>query len=88
MALDSRGTAERYFPIVTSDTVNFAFTDGGGTKYTACRAIRCGGAGDVVAVGLDDVAVTFKNVAQGETLEIQAKRINTATTATFMVALC
>jgi len=55
---------------------------------SGARGIYVGGAGDVAAVGQDDVAVTFVGVAAGTILTIQPKRINsTSTTATSIVAL-
>jgi hypothetical protein len=52
------------------------------------RGLYVGGAGDVAAVGLDGVAVTFVGVAAGTILPIAAKRVNeTGTTATDIVAL-
>lgn len=50
------------------------------------RAIYVGGAGDIVAVGVDGVEVTFKAVPQGSTLPIRPKIIkNTGTTATLII---
>jgi hypothetical protein len=47
-----------------------------------------GGAGNLVAVGRDDAAVTFTGVAAGTVLPIAVKRVNsTSTTATSIVAL-
>ena len=68
-----------FFSITPSDSVNMTFTS---------RAVRVGGAGDVVAVREDGVAVTFKNCLAGELLPICAVRINaTGTTATYLVGL-
>lgn len=69
----------RWVAITTSDTVNLA---------PGARAIYVGGTGNVVAVGDDDVAVTFTAVPVGTTLNIGPKRINaTSTTATVLVAI-
>jgi len=52
------------------------------------RGIYVGVGGDVVVVGLDGAAVTFKNVPTGAVLPVQAIRVNsTSTTATDMVGL-
>ncbi len=52
-----------------------------------CTAIYVGGAGDVVAVKMDDTTVTFTAVAGG-IIPIIAKRVNSgSTSATAMVAL-
>lgn len=53
-----------------------------------CRALFVGVGGDVVAVDHKGNAVTFKNVASGTVLELQAVRVNsTNTTASSIVAL-
>jgi hypothetical protein len=71
--------ASKFFAITKSDTVNF----------TQEAAIYVGGSGDVVAVGVDDIAVTFSAVPAGTILPIRAIRVNsTATTATSMVGVC
>lgn len=50
------------------------------------RAIYVGGTGDIVAVGVDGVEVTFKAVPQGRDLAIRPKIIKeTGTTATLIV---
>ena len=55
---------------------------------TLTRAIYVGGAGNVVAVGHDGVAVTFTGVQAGTVLPVACRRINsTSTTATSIVAL-
>lgn len=52
------------------------------------RSLYVGGAGNLVAVGLDDAAVTFVGVAAGTVLPIAVKRVNsTNTTATSIVGL-
>ncbi len=72
--------ATSWVSITPHDSTNFT----GGP----CRAIYVGGAGNLVAVGLDDVAVTFTAVTAGSILPISAKRVNsTSTTATALVAL-
>jgi hypothetical protein len=77
--MDPTASARRFAAVTASDTVNF---------NGQARAVYVGGAGNVAAVGLDDVAVTFVGVTAGSTLPIQCKRINnTNTTATSMVAL-
>ena len=66
-----------------------AITPHDSTNFAApCRGIYVGGAGNVVVVGLDTVAVTFVGVAAGSILPVQAIRVNsTSTTATSLVAL-
>jgi len=72
-------SAESYFAISKSDTVNFAYV---------VRGIYVGGTGDVVAVTEGGTAVTFSSVPAGTTLPIRAIRVNsTSTTATNMVGL-
>lgn len=52
------------------------------------RALYIGGAGNVVAINENDVAVTFTAVPAGTILPIATKRVNaTNTTATALVAL-
>lgn len=52
------------------------------------RAVYVGGAGNLVAVWMDDTTTTFTAVPAGTTLPIRVKRINsTNTTAADMVAL-
>jgi hypothetical protein len=72
--------AARFAAVSLSDTVNHT----GGIA----RALYVGVGGDVVAVGPDDVAVTFKNVPTGALLPIATKRVNnTSTTATNLAVL-
>lgn len=55
---------------------------------TVARALYVGTGGDVVILGTDGVAVTFKNVATGAILPVVAARVNsTSTTASNVVAL-
>ncbi len=57
-------------------------------EFGACRAIRVGGAGDVSIVDLTGTTVIIPSVLAGETLPVQATRINaTGTTATLINAL-
>lgn len=87
----------QYVPITKSDTVNFTGPNTLGQSQNAtavvnpgaalCDAIYVGGAGIVVAVTVDGIAVSFTCVA-GQILLIKAIRVNsTTTTATLMVAL-
>ena len=74
------GPADNFAAVTKSDTTDLA----GGP----CRALFVGVGGDVVAVTVADVAVTFKNVVSGTTLPVIARRVNsTSTTATDIVAL-
>ena len=68
--------------ITPSDSVNL--------EFGVCRAIRCGGAsGDVSIVDLTGATVIVPGILAGETLPVQATRINaTGTTATSLTALC
>lgn len=80
MAFDTRLIpAETYEAVTPSDVTNFA-------KPT--KGIYIGGAGDVAAVGLDGVAVTFTALAVGVIHRISCIRVNsTNTSATSIVAL-
>lgn len=54
----------------------------------AFRAIYVGVAGDIAAVGINGVAVTFKNAVAGSIIPIICRRINvTNTTATNLVGI-
>lgn len=77
--MDPVASARRFAAVTKSDTVNFS---------SQARALYIGGAGDVAAVGLDDVAVTFVGLPAGSILPVQCKRVNsTSTSATSIVAL-
>lgn len=66
--------------VTPSDTANI--------KSGPARALYIGGAGNVVAINENDVAVTFVGVPAGTILPIVTKRVNaTDTTATNIVAL-
>ena len=68
-----------FFAVTPHDTTNFTKT---------ARALYVGGAGNVVAVGLDGVAVTFIGVPAGTVLPVMCGRVNsTSTTATSIVGL-
>lgn len=57
-------------------------------KGGSARALYVGGAGDVVALNENGVAVLFKAVPAGSILPISTKRVNsTDTTATYICAL-
>lgn len=72
----------RFVAITPSDSTNIQASNDFLTD-----AIYVGGAGVVVVVGQDDVAVSFTCVA-GQVLKVRAKRVNsTSTTATLLVAL-
>lgn len=78
----------KYVAITKSDTVNFDASESKtGQDVTPCDAIFVGGAGIIVAIMQNGVAVNFTCVA-GQLLPIRAIRVNsTTTTATLMVAL-
>ena len=62
--------------------------DGADLPLPGCRAIRAGGAGNVSIVDLTGTTTVFVGVLAGETLPVQAARVNvTGTTATSLVAL-
>lgn len=73
-------SAFNFVAVTPSDTVDLA---------TPARAFFIGVTGDVALVPLDgSTAVTFKNVASGQIIPVQARRINsTNTNATDIVAL-
>ncbi|UEP49670.1 hypothetical protein LMA00_07955 [Burkholderia ambifaria] len=67
-----------FFEVVPSDDEPLA---------TRPRAIRVGVDGDVCAVGVDGVVVTFRNCVAGEVLDIRPLQIKkTGTTASNLVA--
>lgn len=78
-----------HFTIAKSDTVNFvADTTNNPAGYEACSGIYVGTGGDVVVVSLAGVAKTYKNVANGSFLPLNALRVNsTNTTASDMLGL-
>lgn len=66
--------------ITTSDTVNLT--------TRPCRGIYVGGAGNMVVVMADGVAITLTGVTAGTIYALRAQRVNaTGTTATNLVAL-
>lgn len=71
--------ASNFAAVTPSDSVDFT---------AQCRGLYVGGAGDLVAVGADEVAVTFVGVAAGTVLPLRAIRVNaTSTTATSIVQI-
>lgn len=65
--------------VTPSDTVNLP---------AGCVGLYIGGAGNIAAVGIDDVVATFTAIPVGGFLPIGPKRINaTNTTATLILAL-
>lgn len=76
--------AKNFAAVTPHNTTNF----GPATAPTFTRGLYVGGAGDVVAVGEDDTAVTFAAVPAGTVLPIRCKRVNsTNTTASAIVRL-
>ena len=73
-------SAFNFVAVTPSDTVNLD---------QPARAFFIGVAGDVALVPLDGTsAVVFKNVASGQIIPVQAKRVNSSSTnATNIVAL-
>jgi hypothetical protein len=70
--------------VVPSDSVNFVNQ---GTGRLTCDALYCGTAGNLVTVAEDGTVQTWAVVA-GQTLKVQAKRVNsTSTTTTGIKAL-
>lgn len=64
-------TGEGSVVITPSDTVNIP------QKYNRFpRAVRFGTGGDCVLVCTDDSVVTITNIADGETIDLDTKRIN------------
>ena len=67
------------FAVVTSDTTDFNDT---------FRSLYVGTAGNVVVVTMDGTVLTFKNVANGQTIQMMGKRVNaTGTTASDIIGL-
>ena len=57
-------------------------------EFGVCRAIRVGGAGDISVVDLTGATVIIPSILAGETLSVEATRINaTGTTATLITVL-
>jgi hypothetical protein len=73
------GPAASFAAVTPSDSTDFA---------APCRGLYVGSGGNVVAVRLDNTAVTFSNVPTGTVLPVIARRVNsTSTTASAIVAL-
>ena len=73
------GAASSYAAVTPNDSTDLA---------AACRALYVGTGGNVVAVRLDNTAVTFTGVPSGTILPVIARRVNsTSTTASNIVAL-
>ena len=67
---------------------NITPNDSADLAIGVCRAIRAGGGGDISIVDLTGTTVIIPSVLAGETLPIEATRINaTGTTATLITAL-
>lgn len=64
-------TGEGVVAISPSDNVNITMKDG---RYP--RAVRFGTGGTCTVVCPDDSSASFTNIANGETLDIDVKRIN------------
>ena len=67
-----------------------AITPADGADFDAlgvCRAIYVGGTGDVSIDDIGGETVVFVGVLGGSILPVQTARVNTATTATNLVAL-
>ena len=67
-----------------------AITPNNGADFDAlgvCRAIYVGGAGDISIIDDGGVTTVFVGVVGGSILPVQTARVNTATTATNLVAL-
>lgn len=78
---DGEDTSTGYFAIIPSDTVDFA---------QPVRKIYVGTSapGNISIVRIDGTAVLFKNVPQGATLLVAARRVNSSlTTASDLVGL-
>lgn len=66
------GTGRGHVAVTPSDTNNIAKNAAGAWP----RALRFGTGGDCVIVSVDDSAVLYKNIANGETIPVDAKRVN------------
>lgn len=73
-------TARYHASVTKSDTIDIPAKNG-----LRPRALRIGGAGDVIVLDESSDSITYTCVA-GEVLEIQAKRVMNGTTATNIVA--
>ena len=76
--VNNSNPAEYAAAVTTSDSVNFTYIT---------RGLYIGGAGNVSVLLADDTTVVFNGAVAGSILPIRAKRVNTATTATNIVAL-
>lgn len=65
-------TGEGVVSVTPSNTVNIVTKDG---KYP--RAVRFGTGGSCTIVCPDDSSAAFTNIADGETIDVDCKRINT-----------
>lgn len=80
--------ATDWFTIDPDDDVDFVDDDVNNTEAYPLAAIFVGVGGDVAIVSGNDTVKTFKNVANGTTLPVLAKRVNaTNTTATNLLGL-
>lgn len=70
----SEGTAKGFVAVTLSDTVDIAVGKDGNFP----RALRFGTGGTAVIIGIDGTSATFTNIADGETLQVGAKRIMSA----------
>ena len=69
----------KHYVVTPNDSTDFAVN---------FRSVWIGGAGNVVIVTDDGVAVTYQGAAAGSTIPMRGKRINaTGTTATNMVGM-
>lgn len=65
-------TGRGFVAVTPSDTVNIAQN----AKGEWPRAVRFGTGGQCTIVGTDESTAVFKNIANGETIECDCKRIN------------
>lgn len=69
----------RFVAVTPHDSTNLA---------VGCRGLYVGVGGNMSVVAADGTSATFLNVASGQLLPVQAKRVNsTSTTATNIIAL-